>query len=221
MVMLTGTNSDLITYLNLAGYVGGMHVRIMLAVSILFISLAGCIGQPAIDNNQIDNQLDAKNVTNLSNESTTVAKNTAPYKNENYTLDKPVDWEVEENDAFTYFKPPVQENQTDLRENVVVYTKELEPKYQDLEDFFQNSIGILISTSPTFTILEYSEYKLGDVPAYKILYREGEGDSEITYLQVFAIKGHIGYIITYAAPAETFDKYLPEAETIMESYRLT
>ncbi|HLD59598.1 MAG TPA: hypothetical protein VI912_01285, partial [Candidatus Bilamarchaeaceae archaeon] len=61
----------------------------------------------------------------------------------------------------------------------------------------------------------------GDVPAYKILYSEGEEGSEIDYLQVFAVKDNDGYIITYTAPAETFDKYLPEAEAIMRSYRLT
>ena len=152
-----------------------------------------------------------------------VTEETIPYKNDFYTLDKPASWEIENNDAFTYFKSPSHENQTRLQENVVVYTKQLEPADQDLKTFFQNSIYTLMTRSPTFMIIDFSEYEynLGDRPAYKILYSEGEEGSKINYLQVFAVKEGNGYIITYNAPAETFNKYLPEAEAIIRSYRLT
>ncbi len=164
-----------------------------------------------------------KIVEYTSDTNITVTEETIPYKNDLYTLDRPENWEVEENDAFTYFKSPSQENQTGLQENVVVYIKELEPADRNLKDFFQNSIYNLMATSPTFMIIDFSEYEysLGDMPAYRILYSEGEEGSKINYLQVFAVKDNNGYIITYNAPAETFKKYLPEAEAIISSYRLT
>jgi|SRR3989338_4814480 len=214
-----------------------MRREILIFSVILVIFMLGCIAQPSIDtidNAQTNNQSSAsaknltdqnatatENATNLTGQNATVPKKTVPYKNDLYTLDTPENWEIEENDAFTYFKSPAHEGQNELQENVVVYTKQIEAADQDLKDFFQNSIEILMSTSPGFTIINHSEYNLGDVPAYKILYSEGEEGSEIDYLQVFAVKDNDGYIITYTAPAETFDKYLPEAEAIMRSYRLT
>ena len=143
---------------------------------------------------------------------------TAAYASDLYTLDRPASWEVEENGAFVYFKSPLDADSNDLQENVVIYVTPLGDAGQDLVHFFQDSVEILMATTPEFTLVSHGEDKFGNVPAYRIVYTEGNGDAKTKYLQVFAVEGGNSYIVTYTAPAETFDKYLPDAEAIISSY---
>ncbi|HLD42249.1 MAG TPA: PsbP-related protein [archaeon] len=180
-----------------------MKARIVYIFLIVTLLISGCTQPPV-----------AQDQKNISKKKTT--EEFSAYSSELYTLEKPANWEVEENQEFTYFKSPVDET-NDLQENVVVYVSSAEEPGKDLIDFLQDSIEVLIETVPGFTIVEHREDKLGDVPAYRIIYTE---DSKLKYLQVFAIKDKNTYILTYTAPAETFDKYLPEAEKIISSYRI-
>ena len=142
------------------------------------------------------------------------------YDNPSYALSHPSGWEVEENGDFVYFKSPLDSDENNLQENVVIYKAPIGDPGQDLIHFFQDSVDILMETTPEFGIWEHREDKFGNVPAYRIVYTEGKEGAQSKYLQVFAIKGGNTYIVTYTAPAETFDKYLPEAESIISSYRI-
>ncbi len=153
------------------------------------------------------------------------------YQNELYSLERPASWEVEEHDSFgqdsfVYFKASqegdsslLESDPNSLQENVVVYVSPLEDPEQDLIHFFQDSVEILMATTPSFAVVDHGEASFGDVPAYKIIYTEGE--EALKYLQVFAVYGGNSHILTYTSPAETFDKYLPEAEAIISSYTIT
>ena len=150
----------------------------------------------------------------------TISEEYVAYSNTRHALDRPVNWEVEENGAFTYFKSPLDEDSNDLQENVVIDVAPVGEPGQNLIDFFQDSVEILMATTPEFALVSHREDKFGGVPAYRIVYTEGEESAQTKYLQVFAVKGNNTHIVTYTAPAETFDKYLPEAEAIISSYRI-
>lgn len=149
-----------------------------------------------------------------------VPKNFTAYDSQLYSVDRPASWEVEEHDSFIYFKTPLESDSNNLQENIVVYVAPLEDPNQDLIHFFQDSVEALMATTPGFTVVEHREDKLGDVPAYRIVYTEGEEEPRIKYLQVFAVKGGNSYIVTYTAPVETYDNYLADAEAIISSYEV-
>ena len=142
------------------------------------------------------------------------------YDNALYSLSYPVNWEVEEHDSFVYFKSPLAADSNDLQENVVIYVAPVGEPGQDLIHFFQDSVDILMETTPEFGIWEHREDKFGDVPAYRIVYTEGKEGAKTKYLQVFAVKGGNSYIATYTAPEETYEKYLGDAEAIISSYNI-
>ncbi len=186
---------------NIAGYT-------LLIVALVF--LAGCIGSPSSQ----------QTVVEIAENSSQVKVETAApvsYTNKLYALEKPANWEVEENQAFTYFKTSAEEDSNNFQENVVVHILPI-TSGQTLIGFFQDSITELMTTGTNFTVVEHSEASFGDIPAYKIIYLEGEQSMQKKYLQVFAVKGNNGYVVTYTAPPETFDNYLPEAESIIDSY---
>src|SRR3989338_3932608 len=86
-----------------------------------------------------------------------------------YTLHRPEHWEAEENEAFTYVKTPQEEESNNLREQVAIYVTPVREPGQNLIDFFQESVEVLMATIPEFTVVSHREDMLGDVPAYRIV----------------------------------------------------
>ena len=54
-----------------------------------------------------------------------------------YTISRPSEWEVEEHEAFVYFRPPA-DNSVGTQGNVVIYVSPDESENQTLADFFQD-----------------------------------------------------------------------------------
>ena len=142
------------------------------------------------------------------------------FNNNVYTLKYPSSWEVEEHEAFVYFKPPLVSGDETIYGNVVIYVAPIESGNQSLIDFFQASVEILVETTPEFSFVEHKEEILSSLPAYRIVYTESK-DSEITqYLQVFTLKEGNTYIVTYAAPQETYAKYINNVEEMIHSFKI-
>ncbi|OGZ08780.1 MAG: hypothetical protein A3D65_03205 [Candidatus Lloydbacteria bacterium RIFCSPHIGHO2_02_FULL_50_13] len=137
-----------------------------------------------------------------------------------YALHMPEYWEAQENEAFTYITPPQEEESNNLRGQVAIYVATAKEPNQNLVGFLQDSLEVLMATTPEFTIVSHREDMLERTPAYRIVYIEGEETSRTKYLQIFAVKNSNTYILTYAAPTEIFDNYLPEVEAIIGSYRI-
>ncbi len=189
------------------------NFKLLFLLFVLVVISVGCVGAPS-------EKVEAEKVVGQEEIAPTSTADLAPYGSESFSASRPKSWEVEEHGAFVYFKSPLGADLNDLQENVVVYVTSLGDPGQDLIHFFQDSVEALMETTPEFTIASHREDKFGDVPAYRIVYTEGEGGSQTKYLQVFAVKGGNSYIVTYTAPAETFDKYLPDAEAVISSYRI-
>ncbi len=189
--------------------------KLIFSLLFLLVITAGCVGKPPSEEETAASAPSEKE-TGVS----TPPTDFVPYQNDDYSASSPSAWEVEEHESFVYFKTPLESDSNNLQENVVIYVASLVSPGQDLIHFVQDSVGLLIETTPELRILDHREDKFGDVPAYRIVYTEGKGSAQVKYLQVFAVKGGNSYIVTYTAPAETFDKYLPKAEEIVSSYRI-
>ncbi len=180
-------------------------------VSILFILLiSGCVQQPSGKPSDDTRAPTAAPSAGVSVPHTVVDGNL-------YTISRPSDWEAEKHESFVYLRPPSAGGNAENQENVVIYVAPA-AENQTLVNFFEASVDILIETTPGFALIEYKEETLSSVPAYKIVYTEGEKGKQ--YLQIFTRKGGKVYIITYAAPQETYTKYAGSVEDMIRSFNI-
>jgi hypothetical protein len=162
------------------------------------------------------------------------------YKNPEYgfSLLYPSNWingEILPGANLTYltaFNPPASE----IGEFVFVYVavKNLTNNNNNntsLEQFADQEISLLkrppAVTSPTEdtsarTILESGPATIaGNTSAHKVVYTEKISGSLSKIMEVYAVKGNNGYILTYLAYADIYDKYLPIAQKIVDSLNVT
>jgi hypothetical protein len=127
------------------------------------------------------------------------------------------------------FNPPASE----IGEFVFVYVavKNLTNNNTSLKQFADQEISLLkrppAVTSPTEdtsakTILESGPATIaGNTSAHKVVYTEKISGSLSKIMEVYTVKGDKGYILTYLAYADIYDKYLPIAQKIVDSLNVT
>ena len=127
------------------------------------------------------------------------------------------------------FNPPASE----IGEFVFVYVavKNLTNNNTSLKQFADQEISLLkrppAVTSPTEdtsakTILESGPASIArNTSAHKVVYTEKISGSLSKIMEVYTVKGDKGYILTYLAYADIYDKYLPIAQKIVDSLNVT
>ena len=166
-----------------------------------------------------------------------MSNNFTTYTNPAYTFSLlyPSEWINEEinpgvNLTFLIsFNPPP----TEFGESILVYMagKNLTDKNASLKDFAEAEINFLNSppsaTSPTVdtsarTILESEpDYIAGNSPAHKVVYSEKISGTISKIMEIYAVNGDMGYILSFVADATTYDKYLPTFQKMADSVKLT
>jgi hypothetical protein len=127
------------------------------------------------------------------------------------------------------FNPPP----TEFGESIFVYMaiKNLTDKNASLKDFAEAEINFLNSppsaTSPTAdtsvrTILESEpDYIAGNTKAHKVVYSEKVSGTISKIMEIYAVNGNMGYILSFIADATTYDKYLPTFQKMADSVKFT
>jgi hypothetical protein len=151
-----------------------------------------------------------------------------------FSLLYPFNWvneEIPPGANLTYlisFNPPASE----IGEFVFVYVavKNLTNDNTSLRQFADQEIGLLkrppAVTSPTEdtsarTILESGPATVaGNTSAHKVVYTEKVSVTLSKIMETYAVKGNRGYILTYLAYTDIYDKYLPIAQKIVDSFNL-
>ena len=152
-----------------------------------------------------------------------------------FSLLYPTEWVNEETNPganLTFlisFKPPARE----FGEFVFVYmaVKNLTGNNTSLEQFADQEINLLerppAVTSPTedtsaATILESGPTTIGgNMPAYKVVYTQKASGVLSKIMEVYAVNENKGYILTYLAYTDIYDKYLPIAQKMVGSLNVT
>jgi hypothetical protein len=111
-----------------------------------------------------------------------------------------------------------------------VAVKNLTNNNTSLRQFADQEIGLLkrppAVTSPTEdtsarTILESGPATVaGNTSAYKVVYTEKVSGTLSKIMEVYTVKGNRGYILTYLAYTDIYDKYLPIAQKMVDSFNL-
>ena len=163
--------------------------------------------------------------------------NFSNYTNPQYgfSLLYPSEWVNEEinpgaNLTFlTSFSPPASE----FGEFVFVYmaVKNLTDNNISLKQFTDQEISLLkrppAATSPTEdtsakTILESEPTTIaGNTSAHKVIYTEKVSGTLSKIMEIYAVNEDKGYIMTYLAFTDIYDKYLPTAQKMADSLNIT
>jgi hypothetical protein len=130
---------------------------------------------------------------------------------------------------LTSFNPPASE----IGEFVFVYmaVKNLTNNNTSLKQFADQEISLLkrppAETSPTEdtsarTILESGPATIaGNTSAHKVVYTEKISGSLSKIMEIYTVNGNKGYILTYLAYADIYDRYLPIAQKMVDSLNVT
>jgi hypothetical protein len=128
----------------------------------------------------------------------------------------------------------VYPNPSSKADGVVVYTYKLESG-KTLSDFVDYNVFELKNysihdTFKNFTILNQTNSTLSGKPANTIVWTgvipvqynaTTSTDTSMKVMQTFVVNNNTGYTVTYKATPSDFDKYLPQAQQIMNSFKLT
>jgi hypothetical protein len=90
-----------------------------------------------------------------------------------------------------------------------------------------NSYSLSSSLTPSVfssarTILESEPITIaGNIPAHKSVYTEKISGALSKIMEIYIVKGKMGYIFTYLANTDSHDKYLPLVQRMVDSLNVT
>ena len=102
--------------------------------------------------------------------------------------------------------------------NVSLMAATLENKSQSADEYFNEYTEKFASVYEDFNIESRDETLLDSHAAKKFVYTGKVTGVEAKYMQVVCIKSGIVYIFTYTASPDKYDKYLPDAEKMLENF---
>jgi hypothetical protein len=138
-----------------------------------------------------------------------------------FTLDYPEGWVVNEEqpgaEVFIFNQESAQDG---FGENLGVGVEEL-PGEITLEQYTQATMRNLEAGLGEFQVAEEGPTTIGGVPAYSIEYEAEQQGQLYTFLQTWLVEGQTAYVLTYTGQGEEFGTYRPEAESIIDSFRVS
>ena len=143
------------------------------------------------------------------------------------TLQYPSNWVKQENGTrqdtqtdFVTFTPPTINSNASLDITVDDIT---DPMGTTLAQYASDEIGSLKQqfASNDFKLIESkSSIILAGLPAYRIVYTSVDQNTTTKDMEIGAIKGGKVYLLTYEAGPNEYDKYLPIALKMIDSFKL-
>jgi hypothetical protein len=139
-----------------------------------------------------------------------------------FELSYPADWQVqplpqgETMVSFGVIAPEKNDSGDTVAKLFVLAFKPLSS--QVFENEMQNSIQQLQSMN---IFISQSESTIGGYPAKELIYLDNPENPETKQLHYFIDRGDTWYQVLYAASSDKFDQYLPTAEDIIASFKIT
>lgn len=118
------------------------------------------------------------------------------------------------------FTAPKEDDADAYLENINLIVKDLPENRRKLGQATEFYLNELKQSNPNIKISEQANTKLANQPAYQIIYSFPEAGINIQRLQVWMVKNDRMYIFTYSADAGKYTKYLPIAQTMLNSLEI-
>ena len=153
----------------------------------------------------------------------------------NTSINYPSNWSVNETDPdatdrvdlIATFVSPYETYKDNYTEYVEVYRDDGIFYEADLNEYLQEGIDTYQNISNNFTLIDSSTSgTLSNLPAYTLSYSqviEGQDGQEPIKLKSYetgTLVNNTGYYITYVGEDKQFDKYLPIAKRMIDSFEL-
>lgn len=141
----------------------------------------------------------------------------------NFTVNYPASWKVQETRVGAIFiSPPINNESSSFAENVDISVNEIGNNSINAKSYLEKSIKDLQSSKDmrNFKVFETGESKIGDKKAVFVSYSGILWGNSFKCKQYVIIEGSILYLLTYYGEGEDFYKFLPQAESIIKSFRL-
>lgn len=137
-----------------------------------------------------------------------------------FSINPPKGWKIKENvhiDNITLivaFIGPVENN---FAVNINIYSENV--KGMDLQEYVASNKKGLASSFPGYNLILEKNTTINSLEAYELIYTAKLRNKDLKYKQVFLIKDDEGYIITFAALKDNFDKYIAVFEKSIGTFR--
>ncbi|MBE9045729.1 protein kinase [Pleurocapsales cyanobacterium LEGE 10410] len=139
-----------------------------------------------------------------------------------FELNYPEVWSKQKRDDFftsgTVFLSPLENDSDKFKERVSVLVEDLSGS-MSLAQYTAESIAEIKRLSDP-NVGEAQTVKLGDRPGQQVIYEGEEHGSSIQRMQTWSVEGDRAYIITYTAQPQSYNKYLPIVERMIESFKI-
>ncbi len=129
----------------------------------------------------------------------------------------PASWSVSEGQGFVLFQSPQQSASDKVQENINVVVAPVEAQ-ATLQTYVEAALSSSVESGAK--LLDSADLSISGAPAVKITYVEQSKAGSLQYMQVFALKGGLAYILTYTATPETFSKFSAQAENAMKLFEI-
>jgi hypothetical protein len=137
-----------------------------------------------------------------------------------FTLDYPQGWTVNDQPGVAALLVNQASAQDGFAESMNVVTEDL-PGEIPLDDYTEATIRNLEEGFGEIEVIEEGPTTVGDLDAHSIEYRAVQQGQTLTFLQKWFVEGTTAFVLTYTGHEEGFEELRSEAESIMESFRLT
>jgi serine/threonine-protein kinase len=144
------------------------------------------------------------------------------FKKGNFSIEYSSNWELnttETNGAEVVLFTELEKNDT-FRENVNVFVQDLKGMNMTMEKYAALSEEQIKTMIPDSKIMLSKSVDDHGKKYYLIVWRGFLANNNLKLKQFFFLKDEKAYIITYTALPETFNKFLKEANVILNSFKL-
>ncbi len=147
----------------------------------------------------------------------------SPYENpsQGFSIDYPDSWSPQNRDDFfatgVVFLSPLEDNSDQFKERVSILVENL-AEDTSLAQYTEQSLAEIKKLSDP-NVKEAQTIRLGEDEGKQIVYAGLENGFPVQRMQTWSIKDNQAYVITYTAKSNSYDKYLPTVEKMIESFQ--
>ena len=116
------------------------------------------------------------------------------------------------------FTTPLEGSSDNFQENVNIAIEDLSLEPKTLEEYTNYNINEIENLLEDVEVLEINTEILAGNEADRLVYTGKLGQYTLKWMQIYTIKDHKAYVITYSAKINTYNEFLNDAEDIIYSF---
>lgn len=115
------------------------------------------------------------------------------------------------------FLSPKQSDSDKFQEKLTISLEDLSSTLDESRNLFIQEIKNSVSEAK---IVDSSETTLANKRANQLIFTGKDGENSLKNLQVWTLKGEQAYVITYTATIDDYERFLPTAEKMIQSFEI-